>query len=49
MAKILIIGDIMGRPGRLALRQVLPIWKKEFEFNELQDEIVGNVENFAHG
>lgn len=39
----------MGRPGRLALRQVLPIWKKEFEFDESQDVIVGNVENLAHG
>ena len=44
-AKILIIGDIMGRPGRHALRQVLPIWKEEFGY----DVLVGNVENLAHG
>lgn len=45
MAKILIIGDIMGRPGRLALAQVLPMWKEEFA----PDVIIGNVENLAHG
>lgn len=45
MAKILLIGDIMGRPGRHALAQVLPMWKTEHEI----DVLVGNVENLAHG
>jgi metallophosphoesterase (TIGR00282 family) len=45
MSKILIIGDIMGRPGRLALRQVLPMWKEEHGV----DVMIGNVENLAHG
>ncbi len=49
MAKILIIGDIMGRPGRLALAQVLPMWKEEFQFDSKTDAIIGNVENLAHG
>jgi 2',3'-cyclic-nucleotide 2'-phosphodiesterase len=45
MAKILLIGDIMGRPGRHALAQVLPMWQKEHKI----DVTVGNVENLAHG
>ncbi len=45
MAKILLIGDIMGRPGRHALAQVLPMWQKE----HVPDVIIGNVENLAHG
>lgn len=45
MAKILIIGDIMGRPGRHALAQVLPMWKAEHNI----DVMIGNVENLAHG
>lgn len=49
MAKILIIGDIMGRPGRHALAQVLPIWKEELGFDPKTDVLIGNVENLAHG
>lgn len=49
MAKIFIIGDIMGRPGRHALAQVLPMWKEEFGFDSSTDVIIGNVENLAHG
>lgn len=45
MTKILIIGDIMGRPGRHALAQVLPMWQKEYQ----PDVCIGNVENLAHG
>lgn len=45
MSKILIIGDIMGRPGRQALSQVLPLWKQEHQ----PDVILGNVENLTHG
>lgn len=49
MAKILVIGDIMGRPGRHALAQVLPMWKEEFGLDPKIDVIIGNVENLAHG
>lgn len=35
----------MGRPGRRALAQVLPMWKAEYQ----PDVIIGNVENLAHG
>ncbi|HEX3099877.1 MAG TPA: TIGR00282 family metallophosphoesterase [Patescibacteria group bacterium] len=45
MAKILLIGDIMGRPGRHALAQVLPMWKADYS----PDVVIGNVENLAHG
>ena len=45
MAKILLIGDIMGRPGRQALAQVLPLWKQEHQ----PEVIIGNVENLTHG
>ncbi len=45
MAKILLIGDIMGRPGRLAAAQVLPMWREEHNV----DVMIGNVENLAHG
>ncbi len=45
MAKILFIGDIIGKPGRQALRQVLPMWKEQYK----PDAVVVNVENIAHG
>ncbi len=35
----------MGRPGRLGLAQVLPLWKEEHK----PDVIIGNVENLSHG
>lgn len=35
----------MGRPGRAALAQVLPMWKQEYQ----PDVIIGNVENLTHG
>jgi len=35
----------MGRPGRLALSQVLPLWKTEYQ----PDVVIGNVENLTHG
>lgn len=49
MAKILVIGDIMGRPGRHALAQVLPMCKEELNFDSSKDVLIGNVENLAHG
>ncbi len=43
--KILFIGDIVGKPGRKAVAQLLPNLKKELgvEF------VIANVENAAHG
>lgn len=43
--KILFIGDIVGKPGRKAVSQLLPDLKKELgvEF------VIANVENAAHG
>jgi metallophosphoesterase (TIGR00282 family) len=45
MAKILFFGDIMAKPGRQALAQVLPGLKEEYD----PDLVVANVENLAHG
>jgi 2',3'-cyclic-nucleotide 2'-phosphodiesterase len=43
--RILFIGDIVGKPGRAAVAQVLPQLKKE----EKIDLVIANVENLAHG
>jgi hypothetical protein len=43
--KILVFGDIMGRPGREALKLALPELKAEFE----PDLTIANVENLSHG
>jgi 2',3'-cyclic-nucleotide 2'-phosphodiesterase len=45
MTKLLFIGDIMGRPGRRGLAQVLPLLKEQYN----PDVIIGNVENLTHG
>ncbi len=45
MAKILLFGDIMGRPGREAISAVLSLWQEEHK----PDVIIGNVENLTHG
>lgn len=45
MAKILLFGDIMGRPGREAISAVLPLWQEEHK----PDVVIGNVENLTHG
>lgn len=45
MTKILFIGDIIGKIGRKAVRQVVPILKKVHE----PDFIIANCENLAHG
>lgn len=39
----------MGRPGRQALAQVLPMWKQELGWDDKADVLIGNVENLAHG
>ena len=43
--KFLIIGDIIGRPGRKALRELLPKLKNELSY----DIVIANVENAAGG
>jgi 2',3'-cyclic-nucleotide 2'-phosphodiesterase len=45
MAKILFIGDVLGKPGRKALLEVLPQWKEKYK----PDATIVNVENIAHG
>lgn len=45
MSKILFIGDVVGKPGRKALAQVLPMWKEKYK----PDVTIVNVENLAHG
>lgn len=42
---ILFIGDIIGRPGRSAVKQILPKLKKELEI----DFVIANGENLASG
>lgn len=43
--KIVFIGDIVARPGRTAVKDVLPKLIKEID----PDLIIANVENLAHG
>ncbi len=45
MTKLLFIGDIVGKTGRRAVRQVLPVLKKVHN----PDFIIANCENLAHG
>jgi metallophosphoesterase (TIGR00282 family) len=45
MSKILFIGDVIGKPGRKVLREVLPQWKEKYQ----PDVVIVNVENIAHG
>lgn len=43
--KIIFFGDIVGQPGREAIKQILPKWKKEYQ----PDLVIANGENMAHG
>lgn len=43
--KVLFFGDIVGRPGREAIKKILPAWKKKYQ----PDLILANGENLAHG
>lgn len=43
--RILFIGDIMGRPGRRAVREILPQLREEFK----PDLVIANGENMASG
>ncbi len=45
MVRILFIGDIMGKPGRRAVRELLPTLRMEYGL----DFIIANVENSAGG
>ncbi len=45
MTKILFFGDIVGKPGRHGLAQVLPMLKEDYQ----PDVVIANVENMAHG
>jgi metallophosphoesterase (TIGR00282 family) len=45
MSKILFIGDVVGKPGRKILKEVLPQWKEKYK----PDVTIVNVENLAHG
>lgn len=45
MKKILFIGDIVGKPGRKSLAQILPMWREKYK----PDVVIANVENLAHG
>lgn len=43
--RFLILGDVVGRPGREAVSLVLPELRKEYE----PDSVIVNIENIAHG
>lgn len=43
--KILFIGDIVGKPGREAVKKILPNLKKEKKI----DFVIANAENLSHG
>lgn len=45
MIKILFFGDIIGKPGRNAIKKILPGLKNQYQPNL----IIANVENLAHG
>lgn len=45
MAEILFFGDVVGKPGRAGLSQVLPMLKEKYK----PDVVIVNVENMAHG
>jgi 2',3'-cyclic-nucleotide 2'-phosphodiesterase len=45
VVRILVIGDIIGKPGRQAIKRFLPGLRKEYEV----DMVVANAENCAHG
>ena len=41
--KVLFFGDLVGRPGRFAVRDFLAKYKQNYDF------IIANVENASHG
>ena len=43
--RVLVFADVVGRIGREAVKQALPVWKKRYE----PTLTVANIENLAHG
>lgn len=43
--KIIFFGDIVGRPGRQAIKEIAPKWREKYK----ADLIIANGENIAHG
>lgn len=43
--KLLFFGDIVAKAGRVALRKVLPEWRRRYQ----PEAVVGCVDNLAHG
>lgn len=43
--KVLFFGDVMGKIGRRAVAEILPVWREKYGV----DVVVANVENLAHG
>jgi metallophosphoesterase (TIGR00282 family) len=43
--RVIFIGDIVARPGRLAIRQIVPLWRAEYA----PDLVLANGENAAGG
>lgn len=43
--RILFLGDIIGKPGRLGVAKILPEWRKKHK----PDLVLANGENLAHG
>lgn len=42
---ILFFGDVVGQPGRAAIKKILPTWKEKHKI----DFTIANCENIAHG
>jgi hypothetical protein len=43
--KILFFGDVVGQPGRQAIKESLPQWQKKYQ----PDFVIANGDNLAHG
>jgi len=43
--KILFFGDVVGQPGRQAIKKILPQWQKKYS----PDFVIANADNLAHG
>ncbi len=43
--RILIFGDVVAKPGRKAIAQILPRWHEEYQ----PDLVIANAENLSHG
>ncbi|MCB9802917.1 YmdB family metallophosphoesterase [Candidatus Nomurabacteria bacterium] len=43
--KIIFFGDIVGSLGRKAVKEIVPLWQKEYA----PDLMIANIENLAHG